>query len=67
MYPSCGIGYQINELVRLRLYEGITYVFDKPFDEILTNEENKVIGIRSGKQIIKAPLIICDPSYATFS
>ena len=42
-------------------------MFDKHIDEILTNKENKVIGIRSGQKTINAPLIICDPSYAAES
>jgi Rab GDP dissociation inhibitor len=31
-------------------------------DEILF-ESGKVVGIRSGTEVAKAPLIICDPSY----
>ena len=32
-------------------------------DEILF-ESGKVVGIRSGDQTAKAPIVICDPSYA---
>ena len=39
-------------------------MINKPIDEILKNKENKVIGVRSGQKTIKAPIIICDPSYA---
>ena len=33
-------------------------------DEIMF-EEGKVVGIRSGENVAKAPLVICDPSYTT--
>ena len=33
-------------------------------DEILY-EDGKAVGIRSGENTAKAPLIICDPSYTT--
>jgi Rab GDP dissociation inhibitor len=35
-------------------------------DEILI-EDGKVTGIRSGEEVAKAPLVICDPSYAPSS
>lgn len=34
-------------------------------DEILFDGDGKVTGIRSGDDIAKAPLVICDPSYTT--
>jgi len=33
-------------------------------DEILY-EDGKAVGIRSGENTAKAPLVICDPSYTT--
>ena len=33
-------------------------------EEILFDENGKVTGIKSGGKTAKAPLVICDPSYA---
>ena len=34
-------------------------------DEITFDEAGKVTGIRSGENVAKAPIVICDPSYTT--
>ena len=37
----------------------------QPIDELLTDAEGKVIGVRAGDQVATAPHIIGDPSYFT--
>lgn len=39
-------------------------MLNTPVDDILFDNEGKVIGIRSTEGEAKAPLVICDPSYA---
>jgi len=38
-------------------------MLNKPIDEILFDSNGKVTGVRSGSEVAKAPLVICDPSY----
>lgn len=39
-------------------------MLNKNIDEILMDSDGKVTGIRSGDETAKAPIVICDPSYA---
>ena len=41
-----------------------TFMLNQPVDEILYGEDGKAMGIRSGEQTARAPVILCDPSYA---
>ena len=38
-------------------------MLNKTVDEIIFNSEGKVEGIKSGEEVAKAPIVICDPSY----
>lgn len=38
-------------------------MLDKPIDEIVM-EDGKVVGVRSGDEVAKCSMVICDPSYA---
>ncbi len=38
-------------------------MLDKPVDEIVL-ENGKVVGVRSGDEVVKCSMVICDPSYA---
>ena len=38
-------------------------MLDKPCDEIVM-EDGKVVGVKSGNEIAKCKMVICDPSYA---
>lgn len=43
---------------------GGTYMLDKKVDEIVYDADGKVAGVRSGDEVAKTKLVICDPSYA---
>ena len=38
-------------------------MLDKPIDEILFDDSGKVCGVRSGDEVAKTKMVICDPSY----
>lgn len=38
-------------------------MLDKPIDEIVTDEQGKFVGVRSGGETVKAKQVIGDPSY----
>lgn len=63
LYPIYGIGGLPESFSRLCAIHGGTYMLNTNVDEITFNN-GKVQGIRSGNEEAKAPLIICDPSYA---
>lgn len=48
---------------RLSAVYGGTYMLDKPVDEIVT-EEGKLVGVRSGSDVARCNMVICDPTYA---
>jgi Rab GDP dissociation inhibitor len=62
LYPVYGLGGLPESFSRLCAIHGGTYMLNTPVDEVLF-ENGKVVGVRSGEGIAKAPLIICDPSY----
>jgi len=49
---------------RLCAIHGGTYMLNTKVDEILFGDDGKVQGIQVGEQTARAPLVICDPSYA---
>ena len=63
LYPIYGLGGLPEAFSRLCAIHGGTYMLNTSVDEVLM-EGDKVVGIRSGDQTAKAPLVICDPSYA---
>lgn len=48
---------------RLSAVYGGTYMLDKPVDEIVM-ENDKVVGVRSGAEVARCGMVICDPTYA---
>ena len=62
LYPIYGLGGLPESFSRLCAIHGGTYMLNTPVDELLF-ESGKVVGISSGGQQAKAPLVICDPSY----
>ncbi|OMJ91899.1 hypothetical protein SteCoe_5459 [Stentor coeruleus] len=64
LYPIYGIGGIAEGFSRLSAIYGGTYMLNKSIDEIIFNEDGKVIGVRSGEDIARSPIILCDPSYA---
>jgi len=64
LYPIYGLGGLPESFSRLCAIHGGTYMLNTKVDEILFSG-GKVVGIKSGEEEAKAPLIICDPSYVT--
>lgn len=62
LYPIYGLGGLPESFSRLCAIHGGTYMLNTKVDEILLSD-GKVSGIKSGDEVAKAPLIICDPSY----
>ena len=62
LYPIYGLGGLPEAFSRLCAIHGGTYMLNTKVDEILF-EDGKAVGIRSGENTAKAPLVICDPSY----
>merc|ERR1712137_205521 len=62
IYPLYGLGELPQAFARLSAIYGGTYMLDMPIDEIIM-EGGKAAGVRSGKEVAKAPCIIGDPSY----
>lgn len=63
LYPIYGLGGIPEGFSRFCAIHGGTYMLNKPIDEILFDSDGKVIGVKSGDEQAKAPLVICDPSY----
>lgn len=49
-------------MFRLSAIYGGTYMLDKPVDEIVM-ENGKVVGVKSGDEVARCDMVICDPSY----
>ena len=64
LYPVYGNGTIAEGFLRLIAIYGGTCLLNKPIDEILFDEEGSVAGVRSGEEVARAPIILCDPTYA---
>ncbi|CAH8479222.1 unnamed protein product [Schistosoma turkestanicum] len=62
LYPLYGLGELAQAFSRLSAVYGGTYMLDRPIDEIVT-EKGKVVGVKSGNELFKCGMVICDPSY----
>ncbi|KAJ4499488.1 rab GTPase activator [Lentinula lateritia] len=63
IYPLYGLGELPQSFARLSAIYGGTYMLDKSIDEIVTDEQGKFVGVRSGGETVKAKQVIGDPSY----
>ena len=63
IYPLYGLGELPQSFARLSAIYGGTYMLDKPIDEIITDDDGVFVGVRSGKETVKAKRVIGDPSY----
>lgn len=63
LYPIYGLGGIPEGFSRFCAIHGGTYMLNKPIDEILFGSDGKVVGVKSGDEEAKAPIVICDPSY----
>merc|ERR1712194_490451 len=48
---------------RLSAIHGGTYMLNKPVDGFEYDAQGKVCGVRSGDEVARTKLVICDPSY----
>ena len=62
LYPVYGLGGIPEGFTRFCAIHGGTYMLNQDIDEVVF-EEGKVAGVRSGTQVARAPLVICDPTY----
>lgn len=63
LYPLYGLGELPQGFARLSAIYGGTYMLAKKVDEVVYDEAGKVVGVRSGEEVAKAPIVIGDPSY----
>jgi Rab GDP dissociation inhibitor len=64
IYPLYGLGGLPEGFSRLAAINRGTYMLHKPVDGFEYDEEGKVCGVRSGDEVAKCKMVICDPSYA---
>jgi Rab GDP dissociation inhibitor len=64
LYPIYGLGGIPEGFSRYCAIHGGTYMLNTPVDEILFDENGMVTGIKSPEGEARAPIVICDPSYA---
>jgi|EP00669_Euglena_mutabilis_P010101 Rab GDP dissociation inhibitor len=63
VYPLYGLGDIPQAFARLCAVYGGTYMLHKPVDKILWGEDGKFVGVQSGEEVAKAPIVVGDPSY----
>jgi Rab GDP dissociation inhibitor len=63
LYPLYGLGELPQGFARLSAIYGGTYMLDKPVDGLVI-ESGRVVGVRSGSDVVKCKQVYCDPSYA---
>jgi len=64
IYPVYGLGGLPEGFSRLSAIHRGTYMLNKPVDGFEYDAEGKVCGVRSGDEVARAKMVICDPSYA---
>merc|ERR550525_2256294 len=64
IYPMYGLGGLPEGFSRLSAIHRGTYMLNKPVDGFEYDADGKVCGVRSGEEVAKAKVVICDPSYA---
>ena len=64
IYPLYGLGGLPEGFSRLCAIHGGTYLLNKPIDKIVFDDSGKVCGVEANGEVAKAPIVICDPSYA---
>jgi len=64
IYPIYGLGGLPEGFSRLSAIHRGTYMLNKPVDGFEFDADGKVCGVRSGDEIARSKMVICDPSYA---
>lgn len=63
IYPLYGLGELPQAFARMSAVHGGTYMLNKPVDGCEYGDDGKVIGVKSGDEVAKAPIVIGDPTY----
>ncbi|KAL0225352.1 hypothetical protein RCL1_003264 [Eukaryota sp. TZLM3-RCL] len=63
VYPLYGLGDIPQAFARLSAVYNGTFMLNKDVDEVLYNEEGKVVGIKSGEDTFNCSMVLGDPSY----
>jgi Rab GDP dissociation inhibitor len=63
IYPLYGLGELPQAFARMSAVHGGTYMLNKPVDGLVYGDDGKVIGVKSGDEVAKAPIVIGDPTY----
>jgi len=64
IYPLYGLGGLPEGFSRLSAINRGTYMLHKNVDGFVFDEAGKVCGVKSGDEVAKCKMVICDPSYA---
>jgi len=64
IYPLYGLGGLPEGFSRLAAINRGTYMLHKNVDSFVYDGEGKVCGVKSGDEVAKCKMVICDPSYA---
>lgn len=49
---------------RMCAIHGGTYILNQNIDDFVFGDDGKVVGVKDGENVAKAPIVICDPTYA---
>jgi len=64
IYPIYGLGGLPEGFSRLSAIHRGTYMLNQDTDGFVYGEDGRVCGVKSGEQVAKCKMVICDPSYA---
>jgi len=63
IYPIYGLGGLPEGFSRLAAIHNGTYMLHKDIDGFVYGDDGKVCGVKSGEEVAKCKMVICDPSY----
>jgi len=63
IYPIYGLGGLPEGFSRICAIHGGTYMLNQDIDEIVYDDKGQATGVKAGKQMAKASMVIGDPSY----
>lgn len=64
IYPIYGLGGLPEGFSRLAAIHRGTYMLNKPVHGFVYGEDGRVCGVKSGDEVARSKMVICDPSYA---
>lgn len=63
IYPIYGLGGIPEGFSRMCAIHGGTFMLNKDIDSMLFDSNGKVCGVKSGDEVAKCKMVICNPSY----